>query len=112
LKSFNKVITFTALLSMFLFFYGVNISHFNTSILKISEIIDTGRYDWHVWSIACAASEGKNPAGDDEINRGASSDQSDDSGIQEEGFITLLRIVSVAAMSMLLIWYIRKRMRL
>ncbi|MBW2599539.1 MAG: hypothetical protein JRC60_05555 [Deltaproteobacteria bacterium] len=101
MKSFKKVITFTALLSILLFFCDAGVSHF-----------DTGIFDWSVRSIACAAPEGNIPAGDYGVNKGVRNDQSDDSGIKKAGFITLLRILSVVAMCILLAWYIRKRMRL
>ena len=64
MKISNKIIPFTAILSMVLFFCGVNISHFDTGRLKISEIIDTGMYNWNMRSIAHAASEGKIPSED------------------------------------------------
>ena len=101
MKSFKKVITFTALLSILLFFCGAGIPHF-----------DTGIFDWNVRGIACAVPEGKISAGNYGVNKGVRNDQSDDPGIKEAGFITLLRIVSVVAMCIVLAWYIRKRMKL
>lgn len=112
MRLFNKVITFTVLLSIFHSFCGVGIFHFDRVRSKNSEIIVTNMYDWNIRSIACAASEEKNPARDYGVNQGVRNDQSGDSGIKEAGFITLTRILSVVAMCILLAWYIRKKMRL
>ncbi|HPQ43240.1 MAG TPA: hypothetical protein PKZ42_03350 [Syntrophales bacterium] len=83
--------------------------HFGAEGPKVSKKIIWG---WNVQNIACAASERQHPAGEYEVDNEGVNDQIGNSGIQDEGLITLLRIVSVAAMSFFLVWYIWRRLRL
>ena len=112
MKISSKVITFTIFLSGSLSFSGIDIVDSEINRSKTPERIDTAMYDRNLRNIACAASAGKNQAGDHDIKTGVSIDKSDDSGTQEDGCVTLLRKVSVVAMAILLVWYIRKRIRL
>ncbi len=112
MKPFKRVRTFIVILSFFLFFCGAGLFHFDTVRSKTPEIIDAGNFDWNVRGIAYAAPEEKIPAGDYGANKGVRNDQSDDSRIQNAGFVTLVRILSVIAMSIFLVWYIRRKLRL
>jgi hypothetical protein len=115
MKRSKKNIVVRIILASVLLFCGLNIAHVD---VKQSEISATSLFNktfiMESGAVLYAGETGKYPEGEHRSDGGQEKKMPDSNSPTEgtRGYVTPLRILSVIAMSIFLVWYIRRKLKL